>query len=321
MSTCQVRRFTRADRDQVTSLVNAHIGAVVPGVAVSVSGLMSQLEREPGEFIVDPWVIERVTLVAEQRQRVVAAAHLLRYAAEPQVSQSYRDVGEIRWLVYWPKAPYWPDVAPAADALADACLAQLQRWAVTRCYADGALPAPGVYGVPEQWPHIRELYQRAGFRVPPARSGQSSETVFLARVSDLMRGSTRLEGAADEPPINGLVPRRTLGINGTRISAVLDREVVGYIEVDNRDESPRTIGTRGWADIGNLEVSPPHAAGLKNWLLAQAADWLDLGGFTRLLGYADGSDDTEEKFFTAAGFQLLTRTVRGFELTQENSGD
>ena len=26
-----------------------------------------------------------------------------------------------------------------------------------------ALPAPAVYGVPAQWPHVRSLYERAGF--------------------------------------------------------------------------------------------------------------------------------------------------------------
>jgi hypothetical protein len=62
-----VRRFERGDREQVTALANAHIAAVVPNVSVSVQGLLSQLEREPGEFIVDPWVTERVALVAEQR--------------------------------------------------------------------------------------------------------------------------------------------------------------------------------------------------------------------------------------------------------------
>lgn len=35
------------DREPVTTLVNAHIAAVVRGVSVSVQGLMSQLEREP----------------------------------------------------------------------------------------------------------------------------------------------------------------------------------------------------------------------------------------------------------------------------------
>jgi hypothetical protein len=65
----QVRPFARGDREQVTTLVNAHIGAVVPNVSVSVQGLLSQLEREPGEFIVDRWVTERLTLVAEQHGR------------------------------------------------------------------------------------------------------------------------------------------------------------------------------------------------------------------------------------------------------------
>jgi hypothetical protein len=35
---------------------------------VSVNTLMNQLEREPGEMVVDPWVIERATLVAEPQR-------------------------------------------------------------------------------------------------------------------------------------------------------------------------------------------------------------------------------------------------------------
>ena len=67
MSDVRVRPFRRADRDQLTQLVNAHAEAVVPGMSVSVNTVLSSLERQPGEFIVDPWVSERVTLVAEQR--------------------------------------------------------------------------------------------------------------------------------------------------------------------------------------------------------------------------------------------------------------
>ena len=78
MSDVQVRPFRRADRDQLTQLVNAHAEAVVPGMSVSVNTVLSSLERQPGEFIVDPWVSERVTLVAEQRNRVAAAAHVRR---------------------------------------------------------------------------------------------------------------------------------------------------------------------------------------------------------------------------------------------------
>ena len=50
---------------QEASLLRA--AAVVAGMSVSVNTVLSQLEREPGEFIVDPWVSERATFVAEQR--------------------------------------------------------------------------------------------------------------------------------------------------------------------------------------------------------------------------------------------------------------
>jgi hypothetical protein len=93
MSSVQVRPFRRADREQLTVLVNAHVQAVVPGVSVSVNTVMSQLERDPGEFIVDPWVAERSTLVAEQRGRVVAAAHLLRYGTGAEVGETIRGAG------------------------------------------------------------------------------------------------------------------------------------------------------------------------------------------------------------------------------------
>src|SRR3982074_3826440 len=112
MSSIEVRPFHRRDREQLTGLVNAHAAAVVPGMGVSVATVLSQLEREPGEFIVDPWVSERMTLVAERRARIAAAAPLPRYAADDRVSPAYRGSGEIHWLLFWPEAPassnpYW----------------------------------------------------------------------------------------------------------------------------------------------------------------------------------------------------------------------
>jgi GNAT superfamily N-acetyltransferase len=252
---------------------------------------------------------------------------LLRYADDARVSAYYRRAGEIRWLVYWPSGPHGADTKEAATALADACLAQLQRWGVTRCHADGALPAPGVYGVPEQWPHIRDIYRNAGFH--DAESW--TETIFLARVSEIPRSSSELADSTRKR----LVPRRTVGINGTRISAVLNEpdpnyavpngalvdnlhaeQTVGYIEVGSLDESPRTMRTQGWADIGNLEVSPGYSrAAIGGWLLAQAADWLELGDVSRLLGYTGPGDEAEAEFLATAGFRVLTRTVRGLTRT------
>jgi hypothetical protein len=55
-----VRPFERRDRDQLTALVNLHVAAVIPGVVLSVNAVLSQLEREPYENVVDPWVAERL---------------------------------------------------------------------------------------------------------------------------------------------------------------------------------------------------------------------------------------------------------------------
>ncbi|HEY5985829.1 MAG TPA: GNAT family N-acetyltransferase [Streptosporangiaceae bacterium] len=307
MSSIQVRPFRRSDRQQLTDLVNAHAEAVVPGVSVSVNTVLSQLEREPGEFIVDPWVSQRATLVAEQRARVVAAAHLLRYFADERAGESYRDAGEIRWFLSWPEAPagspYWPDATEAADALIAGCIQQLEDWGVTRQHADGALPVPGVYGVPEQWPHIRAIYERAGF----THDGHT-EIVYLARVGDLPRPV--------EAPIAGLALRRSVGINGTRLSAVLGDDVAGYIEVETLAEGERLPRYSGWADIGNLRVAEQYRRrGVATWLLGQAADWLGLAQVERILDYTwleDQDYANYRSFLAAAGFRELTRTKRGW---------
>lgn len=295
--------------------MNAHAAAVIPGMGVSVSTILNDLERQPGEFIVDPWVSERVTLVAEQRGRVAAAAHLLRFSADDHTGETYRGAGEIHWLLFWPEAPagnpYWPDAADAAEKLISACIRQLGTWGVTRQYADGDLPVPGVFGVPEQWPHIRGLYRWAGF----TPSGHT-EIVYLAPGADLPRPVTA--------PITGLAVRRTVGMNGTRLSAVLGDEVIGYIEVETFEEGERLARHGGWADVGNLHVSEHHRReGVAIWLLGQAADWLTRAQVGRLLDYAGlegpdpagsaGQDHAAYRaFLQASGFLELTRTDRGW---------
>jgi GNAT superfamily N-acetyltransferase len=325
MSDVQVRPFRRGDRDQLTDLVNAHAGAVVPGMSVSVNTVLGSLERQPGEFIVDPWVSERVTLVAEQRSRVAAAAHLLRYYPDDRAGPGYRNTGEICWLLYRPLAPAgnpcWPDVTGAAEALIAACIEVFGRWSVTGQSAGGELPVPGVYGVPEQWPHIAALYRRAGF----SHTGHT-EIVYLAPVEDL---PGPVEGSG--PPLDGLTVRRSVGINGCRLSAVLDQEAIGYIETEILDTGERMSRHGGWADVGNLRVAAPYRRrGVGSWLLGQAADWLRLAQVTRLLDYAwlEGTDPTGQDyddyraFLPAVGFRELTRTARGWtrELTAGGGG-
>lgn len=317
MSTYRVRPFRRSDRDQLTDLVNAHAAAVVPGPGASVATVLSQLEREPGEFILDPWVAERKTLVAEQHNRVAAAAHLLRYAADERVGPAYRGIGEIRWLLFWPEGPvldnpYWSDAGDAAQALMSECIRQFGEWAVTSQEAGGELPVPGVYGVPDQWPHVAALYERAGF----VHEGHT-EGVYLISVEDLPRPAG--------PPVPGLSVRRSVGLNGTRLSAVRGEQVIGYIEVELRAEGERQPRHGGWADVGNLRVTEPYQRrGVATWLLAHAADWLRLAQVERLLDYAWLEPDQDETgqdsagyraFLAASGFTMLTSTRRGWTRT------
>jgi len=307
MSSYEVRPFRRSDREQLTALVRGHVDAVVPGVSVSVNRVLSQIERDPGEFIVDPWVLERRTLVAEQRSAIVAAAHLLRYSTEATVGDAFRNAGEIRWYLFWPARPsdakHWPDASAAEPALMAACLEQLDAWGVTRQYADGTLPAPGVYGVPEQWPHVRAAYERSGF----VHDGPT-ELVYSSAIDDLPRPG--------EPPLPGIVVQRSVGINGTRLSAVVDGSAVGYIEVERLEAAERVPRNGGLADIGNLEVDQGHRRrGIGRWLVGHAAEWLRLSGVERVLDYTGPEEEQCMRFLENLGFRELTRTKRGWTRT------
>jgi GNAT superfamily N-acetyltransferase len=289
-----VRPFERRDREQLAGLVNAHIAAVVPGISVSVNTVMSQLERELREPIVGPWVVDRRTLVAVEREAIVAGAHLLRYGTDEQVGDWYRNAGEISWLVCRPRAE------AAGHALVIACLAVFEEWQVAAELADGSLPAIATYGVPGCWPHVRDLYLRAGF----AHKGQV-EIILVAPVDELPR--------AGEPPHPDLAVRRTLS-DWTRFSAILGGEEIGLIEVETDfTEGGSRSRLAGWADIGNLWVREDHRRhGVGTWLLGVAADWLRLGRVDRLLAYAWPEELDDLGFLEHSGFRELTRTERGW---------
>ena len=99
-----VREFHRSDREQLTSLANMHVSTVLPGVALSTNVVLSQLEREPDDLIIDPLVVERHCLVAIEDEVVVAAALVHRFGADSQVPDGYRSAADIRWIVVAPSA-------------------------------------------------------------------------------------------------------------------------------------------------------------------------------------------------------------------------
>jgi GNAT superfamily N-acetyltransferase len=287
----------RPDRDQLAELVNVHVAAVVPGWALPVSALLAQFEREPAQYVVDPWVIDRTTLVAVERDRVVAGAHLKRYGADPRISPDYYGAGEIAWLVGWPRK------AEALLALARACTATFDEWDVRRQWADGALPTPATFGIPTAWPHVRTAIEAVGF------SDQDGRTEVL------LAGG--LEGVHDpgEPPVAGLMARREVDNLAVRFSAVLDDQVVGYVNV--RDDLTRggTLSClSGWAELREQFVEPEHRRrGIGTWLVRHAASWLRLGGTERMLAtWAEELDPGSLTFLQQFGWRAIGTTRCGW---------
>src|SRR3954452_18461090 len=153
----EIRPYRTEDLAQLTALANAHISAATPGFTVPTRWIAARLERNPNEHVTDPWVAERATLVAVERERVAAAAQMHRYAADERVSQSLSGSGEIAWLFARPEQP------AAGEALLEACVARLRGWEVRRVLALGGGLGPLTYGVPDTWPHVAALLAGAGF--------------------------------------------------------------------------------------------------------------------------------------------------------------
>lgn len=295
----EVRPFARNDREQLSRLVNAHVAAATPGGSIPTALLLNDLERPLGEPLIGPWVTDVSTLVALENDRLVGAAHLRRYTVENRASDSYRDAGEIAWLLCW------PDHLAAGRAVRDRSIARLGEWGVRIQYADGSLPAPGVYGVTDSWPHVRTLYEEAGFE---ASEGQE-EIIFAGSVDRLP--------APGNTPVDGLTVRRQLGPLGTAFNAVLDGEVVGTYEVD--DDLTRggtNLAFSGWADECNHWVrDDQRGRGIGTWLVGHGGAWLRLGTTKRLMTYAIEGDHTEDwiRHYSRYGLIPINRTTRGWQ--------
>lgn len=304
----EVRPFVRADRDGLTSLVNRHVAAVLPGGAVPTSVLLSQLERDAHEYIIDPWVIDRHTIVGIERDRVVAAAHLKRYGRDERVSESYRDVGDIYWFVCDPKA------LDVGRAVLEAACGRLAHWGVRTWYADGTLPCLGVYGVPDAWPHVQQLLAATGF---DDREGQV-EVIFAGDLADIP--------APGLPPRDDIELRRVVGPLGTSFEAFAGDVRIGVFEVQDFHGVGNTHLLR-WADECNHWVAADfRGQGIGSWLLRTGGEWLRLAGKDRLLAYAierRQSDATPlepghtiercERYYARHGLVRIARTRRGWE--------
>ena len=74
----QIAPLDRSHLPQVLALVNSHLSTVIPGWSLTADYFWERLQSEPQEYITDPWVVERKSIVGIVKDRVCAAAHLRR---------------------------------------------------------------------------------------------------------------------------------------------------------------------------------------------------------------------------------------------------
>jgi GNAT superfamily N-acetyltransferase len=298
-----IEQFQPAHLPQVQALVNAHMGALVPGWALPERYIASRLERDPGEYVVDPWVTARMTLCAIERQRVVAVAHLRRYGSAAEVSPAYRNIGELAWLLAWPEATN--HTVAVLKAAAD----QFVRWGVAEAWAlETCLPAGPFAGLPDSWPHIAAALASAGYRRNP--SVARDEAIFGGPIEQI---------ALPTPPIDGLTIQRTTGRFGTRFCASLNGQTVGDCDcVSDLTNGGALPALRGWGELSELEVREPwRSRGIGTWLVQHAVAWLRLGRCTRIVLSVAAENEAAgaARFYRRFGWETLVRFQRGWCLT------
>jgi GNAT superfamily N-acetyltransferase len=294
----RVRHLEPPHLPQLLVLVNVHLGAVVPGWALTGGFLAETLQRNFAEFITDPWVAERATLCAVEGHRVLAAAHLLRYGSGPELSDSYRGTAEVDWFLGLPGRD------DAASAALSAARDLLASWGMDQEYGwGGGVPAgPPLLGVPDAWPHVAAALDAAGYHLP---TRTHREALYGGSLDDIPEPG--------ESPVAGLKIRRTAGADGTRLAAVLDGRELGYCVVNSDLTHGGALpALSNWADLRELRVQKPwRGHGIGAWLLLHAVSWLRLSGRDRIVVNVTEDDEAAGagSFYRRLGWGVFAREI------------
>lgn len=134
LTTMEIRPFVaERDLDQLTYLINGHIGVLIPGWALPAEFIAQRLQRDPAEYVTDRWLDERTTLVGYSNGRLCAAIHLERYSPESPAGATWY----IKWFVFW------PDHQDLGLALLDTACSDLKRHGMQHVRLSQNLYTPG----------------------------------------------------------------------------------------------------------------------------------------------------------------------------------
>jgi GNAT superfamily N-acetyltransferase len=297
-----IEPFQQEHLDQVQTLINAHLSTLMPGWALPQSYIADRLQRNPGEFVVDPWVRERLTWCALIEQRVVAVAHLHRYGTSSEVGPFYHGAGDLAWFLFWPEAQ------DAAISLLAAARRQFATWGVTHEYAwDAGLPIGPFVGIPDVWSHIARVLEGAGY----------TPRTDMAGVEIIYGGPIDAVPEPSAPPNAALKIQRVVGrLDGTRFLVLENDQVIGWCEyITDLTMGGALPALSGWGELAEIEVSESwRNRGIGTWLLQQAVAWHRLGGGKRvvLATTAENEAAGSVRFYQRFGWKEMVRQRKGW---------
>ncbi len=286
----QIAPLDRSHLPQVMKLVNSHLSTVIPGWSLTPDYFWERLKSNPREAIVDPWVVERKSIVGIVRDRVCAAAHLLRYGDDTR----WKGVGDIAWILFW------PGEHEAGAGVLTECRCQMDAWQVLdeKIWGNG-LSVPICLGVPEVWPHIIGLMEQFGY--------SSSEDVDESVYGGTLNGIS----SPGEPPVRGVTIHRDVGRFGTRFIARLDGRNVGQCEcISDLTEGGLLPALTGWAELSEIETSESmRNQGVGSWVVRHAVEWLRLAKCDRVVLSVAREDEQAGagRFYNRFGWMPLVR--------------
>ncbi len=295
----QIAPLGRSHLPQVMKLVNSHLSTVVPGWSLTPDYFWERLKSNPSEEITDPWVVERKSIVGIVRDRVCAAAHLLRYGEDTR----WKGVGEIDWILFW------PGEREAGAAVLNECRRQMNAWQVLEERILGPLPVHACVGIPDVWPHIIGLMERFGY----SSNEDVDESVYSGTLNEI--------SSPGEPPIRGVTIHRDVGKFGTRFVARWEGRDVAYCEcISDLTEGGQLPALAGWAELSEVETSESmRNKGLGSWVVRHAVEWLRLAKCDRIVLSVAREDEEAGagRFYKRFGWMPLVRQQKNWERLNE----
>ncbi len=258
-----IEPLDRSHLPQVLALANSHLGTVIPGWSLTPEYFWEHLKRNPQEYIVDPWVVERKSMVGIVNDRVCAAAHLLRYDEDTP----YKGMGVVDWILFWPAK------REAGLALLNECRLQMNAWQVADHQISGPLPVPVCGGIPDTWPHIGGLIKEFGY----SGNEEVDESVYGGTLNGI--------SAPGEPPVSGATIQREVGDSTTRFVARLDGRDIACCEcISDLTAGGQLPALAGWAELAEMETSESmRNQGVGSWMVRHAVEWLRLAKCDRIV--------------------------------------